>query len=307
MEKLLKGEEFHNRYRFTGCITTQSPLHIGTGEQSDAVYSDDEREELLASLDKVPLVSIIAKDAVGKPSIPGSTIRGVMRHWLLSVFSGVGMRWAATRDYRNNALTDLSQADQIQQVKEEFSMLELLFGTPFHEGKIEFWDANCTTDEISTSDSLLTWNPKSLTYIDTSVAIDPSTGTAIENLLYKAEVVPPGVKFEINIVGQNLSDEEIGMILFALEGFNSQIYPIRLGARGGRGYGRVKFVLEDVYFLPRTDLQQWVNACLDRFGATSEDDLAGYFSLPKLNEEKVSELLDKIRTHMKAAIGGQHE
>ena len=305
MTKMLKGDDFANRYRITGKLKTLSPLHIGTGEESDAVFSKSERGEYMKTLGKVPTVSTVMKDHRGKPLIPGSTLRGVMRHWLLNVLQGISNQWADTRDYSNEALLDLSQQEQIAKARGEFSLLELLFGTPFNAGKIEVWDATCLTDDLDVSDHLLNWNSQSLTYVDTSVAINPATGTALEKLLYKTEIVPPGVVFELNIVGQNLSGEELGLVLLALQGFNSSIYPIRLGARSGRGYGRVRFMPGDVYCLDASKMRDWIKTCIHEFGdeqAAEEAVAAGYFALPKLNETEQQQLIGTVKSKLIAGL-----
>ena len=208
------------------------------------------------------------------------------------------------RDYGDKELLDLDQDEQIQRVKTDFSSLELIFGTPFNAGKVEVWDATCLTGNLrSMNDTLLGWDSTRLTYVDTSVAIDPARGTAKDKLLYKADIVPPGVAFELNLVGQNLSDEELGLVLLALEGFNSQIYPIDVGARGGRGYGRMKFEMGTVYRLDKDGLKTWLKATL---GATPPQDAApaGYFGLPKLTESEQKEMIAEVKKKLIAAIGG---
>ncbi|MBN1145607.1 MAG: hypothetical protein JXA78_00015 [Anaerolineales bacterium] len=314
MTKQLKGERFLNRYRITGTLKTVSPLHVGTGEETEAVYSESEVKKIQERLGKVPSVATVMKDANGKPLIPGSTLKGVMRHWLHSVLVPVGHDWAASRNYEDEALTELSQEQQIDKVKSEFSWLEILFGTPFHEGKIEVWDAACKTASLPAPDKLLSWNCDTLTYIDTSVAIDPATGTAIERLLYKMEIVPPGVEFSFNLTGQNLSDKEIGLILLALQGFNSTIYPIKIGALGGRGFGRVKFIPGSVHGLHRDDLNCWIRSIVQSFGTAEAvehydkpefdgRDAAGYFALPELSKEKQDELIQAVKAQLTAAMG----
>lgn len=297
MEKKLKGEGFQNRYRFTGILKTLSPLHIGTGESNDEFYSANEREKILKKMDKLPEVSTVIKGFNKKPLIPGSSLRGVMRHWLLDVLSGFGDQWAKDRNYEDSALTELTQDQQIDAVK-KFSWLELLFGTPFHEGKVEIWDALCKTETLQAPDRLLGWNPESLTYIETSVAIDPTTGTALENLLYKAEIVPPGVEFEFNLVGQNLDDFEVGLVLLALQGFNSSIYPIQVGARGGRGYGSVQFIPGIIHGLKKDNLKDWVTSTVQNFSVGKISKEAGYFALPALSEHDQNQLIQ----HAKAKI-----
>lgn len=298
--KWLKGEGFINRYRFTGNLVTRSLLHVGTGEavKDKKYFSDEELIKFKKNKQDIPEVSTVMRDFNGKPMIPGSTLRGVIRHWLLSILTPFGTEWAADHNYENEAFTGIEQSAQIALVKEQFSWLELLFGTPFHEGKIEFWDAVCLTDSIDPVDKLLGWDANALTYVDTSVAIDPVKGTAVENLLYKSEVVPPGVEFEFNLVGQNLSNLEIGFILLALQGFNSEILPIEVGARGGRGYGRLKFIPGPIYGLKADQVRNWASTLVQKFGDGGGE--AGYFSLPNLSVEEQGALLEAAKTAFRA-------
>jgi len=293
MTSLLKGDLFLNRYRITGTLTTVAPLHIGTGESRSLPRAEGETVE----------VSAIITDHLGKPLIPGSTLRGVLRNWLLTVLEGVDPKWAVERDYAEEELLDLDQAEQIQRVKETFSCLELLFGTPFNAGKVEVWDATCCTGDLQAmNDTLLGWDSSRLTYVDTSVAIDPARGTAKNKLLYKADVVPPGVTFELNLVAQNLSDEELGLMLLALEGFNSQIYPIHVGARGGRGYGRLEFKMGTIYQLERVGVKKWLKETLHAEDYSAMP--AGYFGLPKLTEDEQKRKIKAVKDQLIAAIGG---
>lgn len=324
--KILKGEDFVNRYRITGQLKTLSPLHIGTGEAmfsekeltklkdflslepfpkvASEIFPENDRIKWKEQLDKMPTFSTIIKDGAGKPIIPGSALKGVMRHWLLNILRGISPTWAA----ESEDLTDLRQEEQIEKIKSDFSWLEVLFGTPFHEGKIEVWDACCLTKSMPAPDGLLHWNDKSLTYIDTSVAIDPATGTAIEHLLYKTEVVPPGVLFDFNLAGQNLSEIELGLILLALQGFNSTIYPIRIGARGGRGYGRVQFIPGPVYRLEKGNVKEWIKGAIEGFsldysnGDSSaskfEGKDAGYYTLPQLSEAEQKKLITNVKAEL---------
>jgi len=341
MGKSLKGGEFLNRYRIVGKLKTLAPLHIGTGEESStrlaqkeekksqearqeskpgkalsiaAQFSKfvgiaEEQAKAATPKDEVRKVSTVIKDYRGKPLIPGSSLRGVMRHWLLDVCRGKGPAWASTRDYEHADLINLAQAEQITKVTTEFSWLELLFGTPFNAGKVEVWDATCLTEDLPVADTLLHWDRRSLTYVDTSVAIDPETGTAVEKLLYQAEVVPPGVTFAVTIAGQNLSDEELGLVLLALQGFNSQIYPIRVGARGGRGYGRLQFSADEIYYLDSAAMPQWVKESIEALSfetkaeATTPVDDAGYLALPRLDKPSQQALMARVKAQLRTGGG----
>jgi len=138
--------------------------------------------------------------------------------------------------------------------------------------------------------------------VDTSVAIDPARGIAKNKLLYKADVVPPGVTFELNLVAQNLSDEELGLVLLALEGFNSRIYPIQVGARGGRGYGRMEFEMGAIYRLEQDGVKEWIRNTLHAEGTDTK--LAGYFGLPELTEAEQERKIKDVKDKLIAAIGG---
>jgi CRISPR/Cas system CSM-associated protein Csm3 (group 7 of RAMP superfamily) len=302
MTNQLKGDAFSNRYRITGTLTTLSPLHIGTGEERPMEFSsEDERNKFMEKVGKIPNISTIITDHRGKPLVPGSSLRGVLRNWLLTVLEGIGIKWAVDRDYAE--LLEEDQIVQIQQAQNDFSYLELLFGTPVNAGKVEVWDATCCIGHLEAmNDRLLGWDSRRLTYVDTSVAIDPARGTAKNKLLYKADVVPPGVTFELNLAAQNLSDEELGLVLLALEGFNSEIYPIQVGARGGRGYGRMEFKMGAIYRLEQDGVKEWIRNTLH---AESTDTAhAGYFGLPKLTEAEQEQKIKDVKDKLIAAIGG---
>ncbi|MDQ1261072.1 MAG: hypothetical protein QG575_253 [Euryarchaeota archaeon] len=300
MTNQLKGDAFSNRYRITGTLTTVSPLHIGTGDERQMEFSsEDQKEKIIKKVGKIPNVSTIITDHRGKPLIPGSTLRGVMRNWLLTVMEGIGIQ--VERNY--SELLKEDQTKQIQEVQNYFSYLELLFGTPLNAGKVEVWDATCCTGDLEAlNDKLLGWDKRRLTYVDTSVAIDPARGTAKDKLLYKADVVPPGVTFELNLAAQNLSDEELGLVLLALVGFNSQIYPIQVGARGGRGYGRMEFRMGAVYRLEREGVKKWLKETLQVTDANSAP--SGYFGLPKLTEAEQEQKIKAVKDKLTRALGG---
>ncbi|MCP4164947.1 MAG: hypothetical protein GY759_03515 [Chloroflexi bacterium] len=306
MVRQLKGDPFTNRYRITGTLKTLSPLHVGTGEANTLdVYTTDELKEFEKNKIKAPEVSRIMTDHVQKPLIPGSTLRGVMRHWLLSILQGFGNQWAAAQDYEDKTWLAMSQQLQINRVREEFSYLELLFGTPFNAGKVEVWDAECLTEVLKPADQLLHWNGKRLTYVDTSVVIDPNKGTAVDKLLFKTEIVPPGVEFALNIIGQNISDLELGLILLALQGFNSAIYPIHVGARSGRGYGRVRFTAGDIYLIEKSGLEEWVRSEIQSIGLETGSEqaaAAGYYALPKLDQARQKELIVAAKSELSAGL-----
>jgi hypothetical protein len=91
-------------------------------------------------------------------------------------------------------------------------------------------------------------------------------------------------------------------VLLALEGFNSVIYPIQVGARGGRGYGRMAFKMGAVYCVERDGVKQWLKDTLraEDISATP----AGYFALPRLTEGEQKQKIKDVKSKLAAAIGG---
>lgn len=296
----LKGESFQNRYRLKGTLTTKTPLHVGNGEE---VTRPGLRNDKTGELVKV---SSITTDYQDHPYIPGSTIKGVLRSYLLEVLQSVGPHLAAFRDFERMMRSDqtlLKQEQQINFVKTRASVLERLFGTPFAEGKIEIWDAPCRIRQVTAHPSISSpdkppyWQPTRMTYVDQSVAIDPETHTALDKKLYHYEVVPPGVCFELNISGQNLALAELGMLLFCLHAFNSEIWPPTLGAMASRGLGHVEFKLESIHLLSRDMVPQWLKTAV-------QSDHAGYQGIPALDGEKTKQCVEEFKRSFLHAVQG---
>ncbi|MDL1980542.1 MAG: RAMP superfamily CRISPR-associated protein [Deltaproteobacteria bacterium] len=301
---MLKGDHFVNRYRLEGKLTATSPFHLGSGFVVERKGLDNEKT-------KKPIqVSAIATDHSERPVIPGSSLKGALRGYLLNVLSTINGSQqkesaevlANDHDYDTSDLKEKKQKDQISFMRESASFLERLFGTPFAEGKIEVWNGECVfseypiDDKLSDSEVAPYWNHRRFTYVDQSVAIDPKTNTAIDKNLYSFEIVPPGVTFAINICGQNLSEIEIGMLIFGLEAFNSEIWPLTLGAMGGRGFGRFSFELTELYCLNKDNISNWIKEAV-------QNRHSGYFSLKRPDEYEKKKAIECFRKAFLKGVG----
>ena len=302
---MLKGDHFVNRYRLEGKLTTTSPFHLGSGFVV-------ERKGLTKKQTKEPIqVSAIATDYLGHPVIPGSSLKGALRGYLLNVLSTINGDQqkenaevlANDHDYDASDLKEKKQKDQIVFMRESASVLERLFGTPFAEGKIEVWDGECVSAQCPIDDSIKDlesppyWNSERFTYVDQSVAINPRTNTAIDKNLYSFEIVPSGITFTINICGQNLGKIELGMLIFGLEAFNSEIWPLTLGAMGGRGFGRFSFELTELHCLKKENISNWIKeAVCNRH--------SGYFSFQRLDESEKEFSIKSFRDAFLSGVGG---
>ncbi|NTU50033.1 MAG: hypothetical protein HGA87_03940 [Desulfobulbaceae bacterium] len=280
MTFVFKGDSFENRIRMAGTLKADSPTHIGTGEtrQENRKGKDGKTE--------TTDVAMIALDANGYPYLPGSAIKGVVRNYVLQLLHGAYPRIAWEHDYQSSAFREKKQEEQIEFMKSKASMLEQLFGTPFAEGKVEFWDAPAA-NKVTAPVLWKTkgWNEVRQCYLVNSVAINPTTGAAEKHKLYSFEVTPAGLEYQVNIVGQNLSDEELGLLLFGLAGFNSSIVTLTIGAMSARGFGRMTFTAEKIYSITKEQLPKWIEDSLLR------SDSAGFAALPPISGSEADAMI----------------
>jgi len=289
------------RIRLEGTLTASSPTHIGTGETRPVQRkkSDDENAEPESTE-----ISMIARDCSNKPYLPGSALRGVLRHYLLQIFRSLPGNIAPLDDDFEQKITaekelnpDITQDVIYDKLYKSASLLEKVFGTALWAGKIEFWDASATGGRFDGScfkDK--EWDDERKCYLVRSVAIDPVTGAAEAHKLYTFEVAPAGLSYKVNIVGQGLDEQELGMLLFGLNGFNSIIYPLTIGAMSGRGFGQMRFKLDKLYVLDDSPeaVQAWAVQ-------TSEHDHAGYCGLPEKSAD-MQALIDSFKKRFTNAI-----
>ncbi len=287
----LKGGTFTNRYVFKAQLKASSPLHIGSGIMIERVGLVDEKNKPLQ-------ISGIVVDGGNKPYIPGSSLRGAMRDWLREVWGEADRE----NDELNKAISPLIDAAKKNNansaeiagiIAANKKRMELLFGSAFAEGKLEVWEARCVSNVDTPTNNLLSrWGKDRLTYVAKSVAINPETGTAEDKKLYNFELVPEGTCFNITLTAQNLSDDEVALILHALDGFEHPTLPLAIGAMTKRGFGRFSLDSLDVYRLVKNDIKTWKELC-------ARDNLAGYESICreefKIKNDEIAKLKELVK------------
>lgn len=300
MEPVFKGGKFINRYKITKTLTTKSPLHIGSGEMMiDAKRLPKADEEK----DEVPKFSTVVTDARGRAYIPGSTIKGNLRMWLTQLFSDFALAIPniPARDLQLQAFAEdlAKQKKQKHELHSLLRMTEYLFGSVLNEGKLEFWDAPMKEPpklpREGAERAYSAYDQTRGTILLKSVAIDPVTGTAAKNKLFNYEVVPEGAQFALTVAGQNLNPDELGMLLFALDGFNSFIYPVTLGGMGSIGFGRFASGGPTISRLDHENFNQWLNKALEKGHA-------GYENLTPIAEAEQADLIVKFQERFKPRV-----
>ncbi|RLJ16846.1 hypothetical protein DJ031_15345 [bacterium endosymbiont of Escarpia laminata] len=214
---------FHQRWRISGCLIAESPLFIGSGNTShrDHLKNDDELVEIADCL----------RGANDWPALPATSLKGVLRAWL---------------------------------GREEEEQIKRLFGEDSKEnnsgrgGEVEFLDAHLTLPRNSDT-PLPHWDQDKQTWVEIINSIDRERGVAAENHLAHRETVAAGSGFELEITGQfSQPQNDIPLLLAALEGFNDPENPVLLGADTISGKGRMHWELAVVERLDATSVLEWL-------------------------------------------------
>lgn len=238
----MTSQAFWSRFTIVGDYLLDSPLRIGT--ESDG----------------------IAVDREGRPIIPGSTFRGALRAYIESVLRSIETDQHATQQtvslrggdgrpmtssrtvYLACDSTDkrdddvhyqgcLTQAivtrwvnDPVLSPNLDAALVDCtcqvcrLFGAPWLAGRVHVPDLVATSDDWK--GSLLKRG---------GLAISRDRDVMIEGSAYQREAVPPGMRFRFQLVTENATPFEQGMILLGLRAFEAGL--IALGGDRARGFG----------------------------------------------------------------------
>lgn len=228
-------DKFENRLVLMAELVAETGLRIGAGGQSaDPVASD------------LPVM----KTVDGRPFIPGSSLRGVLRSHverIVRVFesdqvgNGKGACNPLTMSEEGDALfhacvtnpqveawrnelRNTADSDHIfaQRVWDKSCRICRVFGSPWLASRVRISDLPCVNGaEAETRDA---------------IAINREKET-VENK-YDFEAVPVGSRFKLEIIADNLDEVERGLLWLGIE--ELQRGQILLGGFKGRGLGRVK-------------------------------------------------------------------
>jgi len=211
-----------------GELEVLSALHIGKGKalEPDAV-SD----------------SPVIKDSLGRPFVPGSSLKGCLRSIVESF-----LRAFPYSSLRACDILDEPCVKDRDELKNELDLLKascdvcLLFGSPWVSARLSFTDLPVVEE---------TWYEMLLQVRD-GVAIDREAGVASPQRKYDYEIVPPGTKFKLEVLCDNVEDYELGLLFIAFEFLNKGL--AHLGGHSSRGCGKVKIELKSYEDVSRDDI-----------------------------------------------------
>lgn len=235
-----------------GLVEPLTPLHIGWQRSFDPVDSD----------------SPVIKDPQGRPFIPGSSFKGILRGFIESFLSGAGVNRCFPTD-DDPCIKDKEKWKDRDYVLENTCPVCRIFGSSYIGSKLKIKDMP-VKEEM--------WHEIFLRVRD-GIVIDRESRTAKDKGKYDFETVAPGVQFHMEMVGDNLSDEEKGLLFTALDlisrGFGS------LGGNVSRGTGRIRIEIKQI---ERLDPQKFFQQFKDSGGEVAPELISG----EKLEEYKMN-------------------
>lgn len=246
-------DTFDSRLLFTAELVTKTGLRVGAGGRSAEPTASD-----------LPVM----KTADGKPFIPGSSLRGVLRSHIerivrafepdksgngkgacnpLAVSEKEGADFSACvtdgkvkawrEELRNRPNGDLVFA---QRVWDNSCRVCRVFGSPWLASRVRISDLPCLNGaEAETRDA---------------VAIDREKETVANK--YDFEAVPVESRFGLEIVADNLDEAERGLLWLGIEELRRG--QILVGGFKGRGLGRVALENLRLRFLDRKSLRNYL-------------------------------------------------
>lgn len=280
-------DRFRNRLRFEGRLITRTGLHIGAGNNRNLMSTDH------------PVV----RDALGRPFIPGASLKGVLRsaaEALLRTFERPGSGdkrpplWTCdavgqdpcvsderSKEIRKDALAQLTDREPKPKPEELHLAAETSVKT--------IWDESCTVCRLFGSvalasrlrfpDLLLDEAPP--VEIRNGVAIDRDKEQAAKGLLYDFEAVPPGTEFGLIVLGDNVKDFEVGLLLYLFDELHRG--QLSLGGKTSRGLGQMEVAwtrVEETSLAPHGGGNPFAQLLARHELLTAEDEAVAEKALP---------------------------
>ena len=211
------------RCRVTGTLTLTDPLCLGDGTSRVGSKNED---------GDVSQVACVARSANGRAMIPGSSLKGVLSEYLRrhNVCKETRKRLFGLSSERKDDVTGKSPNSG-------------------QGGSVEFGFAY--SDYVVPIDRV---NER----VEQAIAIDRVTRAVADRQLFAHDIVPVGTKFDVELIGHDLTDDDLAALVFALEGFRDPNDPVRLGAGHANHFGRADWTKTKVLGLDQTAIQQWV-------------------------------------------------
>jgi CRISPR-associated RAMP protein (TIGR02581 family) len=198
--------------RFDFRLTCRTGLHIGAGKSADLAGSD------------LPVL----RDALGRPLVPGSSLRGVLRSGVEAICRALDLDAVRARA----ADGEQEPASDFDRSWREMTLVDRLFGrVAERSGGFSYGS------RLQISDALAEGGGGIAVELRDGVGIARETRTASQGVKFDLEVVPAGTRFVGRIRFKNPADHELGLFAQALWMLGEGA--LLLGGKSARGLGWV--------------------------------------------------------------------
>lgn len=228
-------ERIESRLEITGWLVAETAFRIGAGRSTEVVGTD------------LPVV----RDVLGKPYIPGSSFKGVLRSRVESLLRAIRNdpklacdptdreNWCVKDGEIKNKNKELA-SNAAENRDRQFTawlvgktcLVCRTFGSP--------WLASPVLVRDLPVDGSLWFDQFQ---VRNGVAIDRDTETASGGKLYDFEVIPSGTRFELRLMVESGKPWQWGMVFWGLKEFENGMAAI--GGSKSRGLGSVKLQMQE--------------------------------------------------------------
>lgn len=201
-------------------LICRTGLHIGSGRNPQLVGSD------------LPVL----RDASGRPLVPGSSLRGVLRSGIEAVLESLHLDaqrpTLEVGELGEGASENEEAAHRLAEDWNAMPLVERIFGRI----KQDKDDRDSFASRLQISD--LTCTTEASAELRDGVAIERETRTVSGSKKFDHEVVPAGTAFEGRVRFRNPAEHELGLLAQALWMLDEGM--LLLGGKGSRGLGWVE-------------------------------------------------------------------
>jgi len=217
-----KGETIMNHlYVFTGTMTFNSALHLGSGES------------------ELDIDRLFQRDTKGNPLIPATSVAGVFSSLAERIVAIIKGEWTCAFDEKKNRAVEEKRACCICTTCRLFGSAE------GRASKVTFFDAFLVEPELESSE------------VRDGVGIKRKTLTARKGAKFITEVLSKAAQFHFRLDVVDPTDEELKLLLLTLDEFQSG--RLSLGGDTTRGLGNFTLQLENVYHVDFSDIEQLIS------------------------------------------------
>lgn len=237
--------KFVNRTIIKGTIENKVPIYIGKGNEG---------------FDPTEVDSPVLKDYEGKPIIPGSSLKGVLRSTVERILNNEIFKnqWRVCDilSQDNCCLPNNNKDGKINELKAKFKNDEelaeeiyksccdvcKLFGGHNFAGKLQIKDMKFKGEHANFG-----WRD--------GVGIDRDTGAATDKAKYNYEIVEAGSQFEFYMIAENLEETQeklLKLIIKLLEDGE-----ISVGGKTSRGLGQIVLINKEIHVLNKDNLAEY--------------------------------------------------